>query len=164
MARMESKEELPCFAEKEKVLVLEEDVHLESLQTAECHQEVHAVPAKAADRLCVDKVDLPLLTIGHHLLEPWTGVDAASGLDVGIGIDVLPMGMVQYLLFLEIHLGREAVQLPFHLRADAAVQGHTLAPVSIWNGLDYWDYTSLSFRLSFIWHDWSCIARIVGDE
>lgn len=66
------------FTEKEKVLTLEEDVHLESLQTAEWYQEVHAVPAKPADRLCVDMFDLPLLTIGHHLLEPWTGIDDAT--------------------------------------------------------------------------------------
>lgn len=77
-ACMGSKEELPSLAEKKKVLSFEENVHLQFLQTAECHQEVHAVLAKPADRLCVDKADLPLLTIGHHLLEPWAGIDDAT--------------------------------------------------------------------------------------
>ena len=37
----------------------------------------------------------------------------------------IPFGILQDAHLLEIHLSREAAQLPFHLRAHSAVQGNT---------------------------------------
>ena len=73
------------------------------------------------------------------------------------------MRMVQDVLFLEIHLGREAIQLPFHLRADAAVQGDTPIPECTGKQLADGNGVYRGFWGFIIRHDWSCIARIVGD-
>lgn len=124
---MECQQELPRLAEQEQVLVLEIDIDFEFLEPSERHQEVHAVASETADRLGVDDVDLPRLAIGHEALEARAGADGAAGLDVGVGADIFPTRMLEDLLFLEIHLGREAVKLALHLRAHSAVQGYTLA-------------------------------------
>jgi hypothetical protein len=73
----------------------------------------------------IDHVDLPRLTVGQEALESRSGADGPTRLDVGIGIDIFPSGILQDVLFLEIHLGREAVQLALHLSAHTTVQGNT---------------------------------------
>jgi hypothetical protein len=124
--RMERQDQFTGLTGQQHILIVEVDIHSEFLQSPEHHQEVDAVTAEAADGLGVDEIDPPGLAIGHEVLETWSALDAAAGAYVGIGVDVFPVRMVQDVLLLEVHLGREAVQLPFHFRADAAVQGDTL--------------------------------------
>lgn len=71
--------------------------------------------------------------------------------------------MVLDILLLEIHLSREAIQLPFHLRADAAVQGDTPIPECMVRQLADGNGVYRGFGIFIIRHGWSCIARIVGD-
>ncbi len=119
--RMERQYQFTSLTGQQHILVLKVDIHSEFLQSPEHHQEVDAIAAETTDGLGVDEVDLAGLASGHEALEAGTAFDAAAGAYVGIGVDIFPVRMVQDVLLLEVHLGRETVQLPFHLRADAAV-------------------------------------------
>ena len=155
---MQRQHQLPRLAEKADVLVGEIDIHLQFLQPPERHQEIHAVASEAADGLGVDHVDPARLAVGQEPPEAGPRADGPSRLDVGVGIDVFPIGILQDVLPLEVHLGREAVQLALHLRAHAAVQGHADAlglPVC-WDDM----YDGFPFLIR---HDWSFVTRIVGD-
>jgi len=70
--------------------------------------------------------------------------------------------MINNVLFLEIHLGREAVQLPFHLGADATVQGHTPILECMGRQRVFRDGSYRGLENFIIRHDCSCIAWIVG--
>jgi len=86
------------------LLIVEKDIHLQFLETSESYQEIHAVASKPADGLGVDHVDLPRLTVGQEALEARPGTDGPSRLDVGVGTDIFPSGILQDVLLLEIHL------------------------------------------------------------
>ena len=119
--RMERQDQFTGLTGQQHILILKVDIHSKLLQSPEHHQEIHAVAAESTDRFGVDEIDLAGLAIGHETLEAWSGVDASPGSDVGIGVDILPVRVVEDILLLEVHLGGEAVQLPFHLRTDTAV-------------------------------------------
>jgi hypothetical protein len=135
------------------------NIHVEFLQASEHHQKVDAVAAEAADRFGVDEIDLASFAISHEVLEAGTGLYAPSRADVRIGVYVLPKGIVQDILLLEVHLGREAVQLTFHLRAHSAVQRNSLESARRLHGSRDGSYRGLGLFISG--HDWSCIARRV---
>jgi hypothetical protein len=101
---MECEQQLPCLAKEVDLLVVEVDIHLQLLETSESYQEIHAVASKPADGLGIDHVDLPRLTVGQEALEARPGADGATRLDIGIGTDIFPSGIIQDVLFLEIHL------------------------------------------------------------
>ena len=121
---MECEQQLPCLAEEVDILVVEKDIHLQFLESPKRHQKIHAVASEPADGLGVDHVDLARLTVGQETLEPRTGADGPTRLDIDIGTDIFPSGILQDVLFLKVHLGREALQLALHLRAHTAVQGN----------------------------------------
>jgi hypothetical protein len=66
--------------------------------------------------------------------------------------------MIQDVLPLEINLGGQAVQLPFHLGADAAVQCDPRQSKT----RRYGSRDGLHHRFGFLifGHDWSCIPRL----
>ena len=121
---MESKQQLPCLTEEANVLVVEKDIHLQFLETPQRYQEIHAVASKPADGLGIDHIDLTRLTVGQQTLEARTRADGPTRLDIDIGTDIFPSGIIQDVLLLEVHLGREAVQLPLHLCAHTTIQGN----------------------------------------
>jgi len=151
---MECEQQLPCLAEEVDPLVIEKDIHLQFLEPPERHQKIHAVASETADGLGIDHVDLPRLTVGQEALEARTRADGPTRLDVGIGTDIFPSGIIQDVLLLEIHLGREAVQLSFHLCANTTVQGdpETLEMSPSWD--DMYDGFSL-----LVGHDLSFVTR-----
>ncbi len=160
--RMERQYQFTSLTGQQHILVLKVDIHSEFLQSPEHHEEVHAVASGTADGLGVDEINLSRFAICHQAPEAWSGVDASPGADVGIGVDVFPQRMIQDVLPLEIHLGRQAVQLPFHLGADAAVQSDPRQSKTRRYGSR--DGLHHRFRLLIIGHDLSCIARIVRDR
>ena len=160
---MERQDEFAGFVGKEDPLILEVDVHPEFLQPPEHHKEIDAVAAETADGLGEDEINLSLLAIGHQAPESGTGVDASSGAYVGIGVDMFPHRMIQDVLSLEIHLGRQAVDLPFHFGADPAVPGNPPIPEGIGRQFASGDGSNRGFLFFIIRHDWSCIAWIMGN-
>jgi hypothetical protein len=131
------------------------------LQPPENYKKIDAISTETADGLGVDEFDFPGLTICHQALEAWSGIDTPTRTDVGVGIDKFPQRMIQNVLSLEIHLGRQAVQLPFHLGADTAVKGDPRQSKTRRHGSRDGSYRGFGFLI--IGHDWSCIPRIVGD-
>ena len=131
------------MAEEVDLLVVEKDIHLQFLETSESYQEIHAVASEPADGLGIDHIDLARLTVGKEALEARTGTDRPTRLDVGIGTDIFPSGILQNVLLLEVHLGRKAVQLTFHLCAYTTVQGN---PETLEMSLGWYDmYDGFSF-------------------
>ncbi len=57
-------------------------------------------------------------------LSNWTNavVSAATRANISIRVDILPKRMVLGVLLLEVHLGREAVRLPFYFHADMTIR------------------------------------------
>src|SRR5690554_2905838 len=104
---MECKQQLPCLAEEVDILIVEKDIHLQFLEPPERHQKINAVASEPADGLGVDHVDLTRLTVGKKALESRTGADGPTRLDVDIGPDIFPSGVLQDVLLLKVHLGRE---------------------------------------------------------
>jgi len=102
---MKSKEQLPCLAEEVDPLIIEKDINFQFLEPPERHQKINAVASEPADGLGIDHIDLTRLTISKEALEARTGTYGPTRLDVGIGTDILPSGIIQDVLFLEIHLG-----------------------------------------------------------
>lgn len=56
--------------------------------------------------------------------------------DIGVGTLILPSGILQGVILQEVHLGREAVCLPLHLRAHSTVQRHARDAPGLSSGLD----------------------------
>ncbi len=144
---MECEQQLPCLAEEVDLLVVEKDINFQLLETPERHQKIHAVASEPADGLGIDHVDLTPLTVDKKALESRPGADGPTRLDVDIGTDIFPSGIIQDVLLLEIHLGREAVQLTLHLCAHATVQGHTHSLEMSLGWYDMYDGFSL-----LVWH------------
>ena len=93
---------------------------------------------------------LPHLTVGQEALEARTGADGPSRLDVGIGVDIFPIGILQDVLLHEVHLGREAVQLALHLGVHAVVQGNPETLEMSLGWYDMYDGFSLLVRHGFL--------------